>query len=163
MIIRAERAGDERAVSVLITRTFAAADHASGEESAIVERLRHEGDLEAAFVATDGDEIVGHVAFSPVWIDGARRGWFGLGPIAVAPERQREGIGAALIGHGLAYLRAQDARGCVVLGDPGYYRRYGFERDAALTYSDAPAEYFQRIIFQGEAPRGVVSYSPAFG
>jgi putative acetyltransferase len=163
MIVRPEHVEDERAVSDLITCAFASAAHASGDEAAIVERLRRDGDLEAAFVATDGERIVGHCAFSPVLIDGAARGWFGLGPVAVSPERQGEGIGDALIEHGLADLRARGAQGCVVLGDPAYYRRFGFEADRALTYPGPPAEYFQRIVLQDEAPCGVVSYSPAFG
>ena len=82
------------------------------------------------------------VNFSPVLIDGEECGWFGLGPVAVEPERQRERIGTALIEHGLAHLRARGARGCVVLGDPAYYRRFGFEPDRTLAYPAAPAEYF---------------------
>ena len=163
MNVRPERAGEEQAIAALITRAFAGAAHASGEEAAIVERLRRDGDLEAAFVAVDEGRIVGHVAFSPVLIDDKPGHWFGLGPVAVAPERQGEGIGAALIEHGLAYLRTKGARGCVLLGDPGYYRRFGFAADPALTYPGPPPEYFQRIVFIGQAPRGVVSYSPAFG
>ena len=163
MIVRPERAGDEDAVSALITRAFAHAAHASGEEAAIVERLRCDGDLAAAFVAADGESLAGHVSFSPVLIDGEECGWFGLGPVAVAPERQREGIGTALIEHGLTHLRARGAQGCVVLGDPAYYRRFGFEPDRTLAYPAAPAEYFQRIVFNGEPLRGIVSYARAFG
>jgi putative acetyltransferase len=160
--IRPERANDERATSALITRAFAGAAHASGEEAAIVDRLRRDGDLAAAFVAVDGESIVGLVAFSPVLIDGAECSWFGLGPVGVAPERQRAGVGRALIEHGLAHLTAQGAQGCVVLGDPAYYCRFGFGPDRALVYPAAPAEYFQRIVFGGEAHRGIVSYAPAF-
>ena len=163
MIVRSERASDERAISPLITRAFAGAAHASGKEAAIVERLRRDGDLAAAFVALDGENIVGHVAFSPVLVDGEERGWFGLGPVAVAHERQRKGIGTTLIDHGLAHLAAQGAQGCVVLGDPVYYQRFGFEFDRRLVYPQAPAAYFQRIVFDGEPPRGIVSYAPAFG
>jgi putative acetyltransferase len=163
MIIRTERDGDEQAIATLITLAFAGAAHASGEEAAIVERMRRDGDLTAAFVAVDDGRVVGHVAFSPVLIDGEDCGWFGLGPVAVVPERQGERIGAALIEHGLNHLRAREARGCVLLGDPGYYRRFGFAADPALAYPGPPPEYFQRLVFRGEAPRGVVSYAPAFG
>jgi putative acetyltransferase len=161
--IRPERAGDEQAIAALITSAFATAAHASGEEAAIVERLRRDGDLAGAFVAADGENIVGYVAFSPVLIDSAERRWFGLGPVAVAPKRQRDGVGTALIEYGLAHLKARRAQGCVVLGDPAYYRRFAFEPDRALVYPAAPAEYFQRIVFDGETPRGVVSYARAFG
>ena len=60
-------------------------------------------------------------------------------------------------------LRQMDAGGCVVLGDPAYYRRFGFVHDAALAYPGPPPEYFQRMILSGPAPRGAVTYAPAFG
>lgn len=161
--IRPERDSDAPAVSRVITEAFASAPHASGEEARIVERLRRAGDLAAAFVATDGPWIVGHVAFSAVRIGGAQGGWYGLGPVAVAPDRQDEGVGAALIEHGLAHLRAKGAGGCVVLGDPAYYRRFGFAADPGLVYPGVPAAYFQRLVFAGDPPEGVVTYPPAFG
>jgi putative acetyltransferase len=160
--IRAERAGDRREVSDLITRAFASAPHASGTEAQIVERLRADGALAAAYVALDGVRVVGYAAFSAVRIDGTDRGWFGLGPVGVLPERQGKGTGGALIERGLAHLRADGAGGCVVLGDPAYYRRFGFEHDPALAYPGAPPIYFQRLVFAGEPPSGVVSYAPAF-
>ena len=163
MIIRPERVGDLEPIARLIARAFDGATHANGEEASIVERLRQDGDLAASFVAIDDPEIVGHVAFSPVLVDGEVRGWFGLGPVAVAPGRQRRGIGSALIEHGLAALRKAGARGCVVLGNPGYYGRFGFATDPELTYPGPPAGYFQRVVLSGKAPRGIVSYAPAFG
>ncbi len=51
----------------------------------------------------------------------------------------------------------------MVLGDPGYYGRFGFESDPALYYADAPAPYFQRLVLNGPAPRGEAFYHPAFG
>ena len=161
--IRAERAGDQAAVSALITSAFAGAAHASGEEAAIVERLRADGDLTLALVAVKNEPIIGQVAFSPVTIDGAKCGWYGLGPVAVAPERQRGGIGAALIERGLSQLEQNGAGGCVVLGDPAYYSRFGFGYDAQLEYPGVPPEYFQRLVFRGPAPGGIVSYARAFG
>lgn len=75
----------------------------------------------------------------------------------------RTGIGAALIGAGLERLRSSGASGCVVLGDPAYYARFGFAHDPALTYPEGPAEAFRRIVFTGPAPRGPVRYHAAFG
>ena len=85
-----------------------------------------------------------------------------MGPVAVRPDRQRSGIGQALIRAGLERLRATGAQGCVVLGDPAYYVRFGFKSDPELRYGDAPAGYFQRLIFGGERSTGEVDYHPAF-
>src|SRR5690606_18603384 len=114
------------AIHTLVAAAFDGHPHSDGSEPAIVDRLRADGDLTISLVAEDGGEIVGHIAFSPVTISDGNEGWFGLGPVAVAPQRQREGIGAALIEHGLALLRERGSAGCVVLGDPAYYGRFGF-------------------------------------
>lgn len=161
---RRERAGDEAAISALIEAAFRAAPHSGGQEAAIVSRLRDDGDLALSLVAVNMDEaIVGHVAFSPVTISDRSGRWFGLGPVSVIPLRQNAGIGTMLIRTGLGALRELGARGCVVLGEPGYYRRFEFEYDPALRYPGPPPEYFQRLVLAGEPPRGVVGYAPAFG
>lgn len=66
-----------------------------------------------------------------------------LGPISVLPEMQRQGVGRALIHAGNSRLRERGAKGIVVLGDPEYYRRFGFRRDAGLTLSGPLAAYLQ--------------------
>ena len=162
--IRDERPGDEPAIAALTRAAFRDIAHSAGNEAAIVERLRADGDLAISLVAENLDRaIVGHVAFSPVAISDGMPRWYGLGPVSVIPLRQRAGIGSALIEEGLERLRQMDAGGCVVLGDPAYYRRFGFAHDRALAYPGPPPEYFQRMILSGEAPRGTVTYAPAFG
>lgn len=161
--IRPERAGDERAIHEIVQAAFDGHPHSDGSEPAIVDALRADGDLTISLVAEDGGKIVGHVAFSPVAISDGSEGWFGLGPVAVAPQRQRKGIGAALIERGLALLRERDAAGCVVLGDPAYYGRFGFTHDPALTYPGPPPEYFQRLVMGASSASGVVTYAHAFG
>ena len=160
--IRKERPADEQAITALIDAAFRDAPHSDGTEAAIVERLRADGDLALSLVAAEGS-LVGHVAFSPVTLSDGTPRWYGLGPVSVIPLRQRAGIGSALIEEGLERLRQMDAGGCVVLGDPAYYRRFGFAHDAALAYPGPPPEYFQRMILSGPAPQGTVSYAPAFG
>lgn len=76
-------------------------------------------------MAVEEGEIVGHVAFSAVTIDGADKGWFALGPVLVRPDWQGAGIGGALIRAGLGKLRERRAAGCVLLGEPDYYYRSG--------------------------------------
>ena len=162
--IRPERNGDERAVSQIIARAFAGNSHSNGDEAQIIERLRSALDLEAAYVAqTRWGRIVGQVAFSMVRIDGRECDWYGLGPIAVEPKRQGQGIGSALVETGLAALRELAAAGCVVLGDPGFYARFGFAPDPDLVFPGPPPENFMSLKMAGPPARGVVSYAPAFG
>lgn len=163
MIIRSERPCDAEAIGAVVTAAFAQALHASGTEAAIVDALRAAGALTISLVAEDEDgAVMGHVAFSPVTIDGRQIGWFGLGPVAVRPDRQRGGVGQALIRAGLDRLKAQGAQGCVVLGEPAYYGRFGFRSDPGLRYRDAPVAYFQRLDFGSGRPTGMAGYPQAF-
>ena len=162
--VREEQPADMAAIAALTQAAFDSAPHASGTESAILDRLRAAGDLALSLVLLDAEaEIVGHAAFSPVTISDATAGWFGLGPVSVAPFRQRTGIGSAVIRAGIHRLRENGARGCVVLGDPDYYGRFGFRHEPQLIYPEVPPEYFQALVFAGPAPQGTVSYAPAFG
>ncbi|EYF05402.1 GNAT family N-acetyltransferase [Chondromyces apiculatus] len=162
MILRDEHPGDEAAIFSLVTSAFAEAAHSSHTEPFIVDALRASGALSISLVAVEDGEIAGHVAFSEVAIDRERCGWFGLGPVAVHPTWQRRGIGRALIQEGLARLEAQGAEGCVVLGDPAYYGRFGFAADGRLTFAGAPAVYFQALSFRGAVRHGAVTYHAAF-
>ena len=162
MILREERSRDAEAIGRTIERAFANARHSDGSEAQMVERLRAAGALSVSLVAEEGARIVGHIAFSPVSL-GEAPGWFGLGPVAVEPDCQRAGIGRALIEAGLDRLRSARASGCVVLGDPAYYRRFGFRAGLGPTFSGFPAEYFQALAFVGAPPHGEVRYHGAFG
>lgn len=161
-MLRTERPGDEAAIHDLTTRAFAGTPHSAGTEADIVDRLRKDDALTLSLVDEADGALIGHVAFSPVRIEGFA-GWYGLGPVSVAPEHQGKGIGHAMIVAGLAWLRASAAKGCVVLGDPAYYARFGFTHDPALAYPGPPPSYFQRIVFDDPTPSGVVAYHPAFG
>ncbi|HEY8615708.1 N-acetyltransferase [Phenylobacterium sp.] len=163
MDIRPERPADAGAISHLTTRAFETTAHGSGTEALIVERLREAGALTTSLVAVADHEVVGHVACSPVTIEPEQPGWYGLGPVSVRPERQRRGIGQALVRAALEDLRLRGAAGCVLLGDPAYYGRFGFVSDAALTYRRARSRYFQRIVLGGPPASGDVSFHPAFG
>ncbi|HKT86501.1 MAG TPA: N-acetyltransferase [Novosphingobium sp.] len=160
--IRPERGEDAFAIRKMVTAAFANASHSSGTESQIIDALRASGMLALSLVAQAAGEIVGHVAFSPVTHDGTDLSWVGLGPAAVHPDYQRRGVGARLIEAGLSRLREAGANGCVVLGDPAYYCRFGFANDRALSYPGVPAEYFQCLPFDGPLPAGTVAYHGSF-
>ena len=163
MEIRAERPGDEEAIGAVIDAAFAKAEHSDGTEARIVERLRSANALTVTLVATEEEAVIGHVSISPVTINGEHLGWFGLGPVAVSPESQNSGVGARLVYRALGDLRESGAKGCVVLGEPGYYSRFGFSVDPRLVFPGPPAEYFQTLSFDREHPAGTVAYHPAFG
>ena len=161
--IRDERAEDADAIRAVTLAAFADMPHSQQTEAAIVEALRASGALAVSLVAVEGDEIVGHVAFSPVTINAAAApGWFGAGPLSVRPDRQKSGIGTALMRAGLARLAEAGAKGCVLVGDLGYYRRFGFKASSSLAYPDLPAEYFQVLELAAAAPSGTVAFHPAF-
>jgi putative acetyltransferase len=160
--IRRELACDASTIAALIAAAFLDAAHASHTEQLIVDALRDAGQLSLSLVAEDSGAIVGHVAVSPVAISDGTDGWYGLGPLSVTPARQGLGIGSLLVERALAQLRAAGAAGCAVLGDPAYYRRFGFKPEPALVLRGVPPDYFQAIRFRGPVPSGVVTYHPAF-
>ncbi|QFY61319.1 N-acetyltransferase [Rhizobium grahamii] len=162
MEIRPEQPNDTAAIREITKAAFAPMAYSSQTEAEIVDALRRADVLTISLVAVDDGSIVGHVAFSPVTIDGREMGWYGLGPVSVRPDRQKEGIGGKLIRHGLSQLKKMGAMGCVVLGDPGYYQRFGFENDDALIFEGVPAEYFMRLRFGGPLPAGKVNYHDGF-
>lgn len=165
--IRNETTRDIAAIEALIIVAFDGAPHADGDEHRIVNALRISGQLAVSLVADDDGRIIGHAAVSLVRISGGDRGeipgWYGLGPVSVAPERQRRGIGSRLVEEALDWLRKRGAAGCVVLGDPDYYGRFGFKAVAGLMLPGFPPEYFQALPFGGDPPAGMVSFHESFG
>ncbi|WP_428156165.1 GNAT family N-acetyltransferase [Brevundimonas sp.] len=162
MIIRPETPADVAFIRSLTDAAFVGVEHSSQTEGAIVDALRRAGALSLSLVAEQDGAIIGHVGFSPVRIDSEDIGWFGLGPVSVSPGLQRGGVGSALIKAGLDLLESQGAKGCVVLGDPQYYGRFGFSSDHGLRYGDVPAEYFQSRVMSGEPVGGEVTYHEGF-
>ncbi|MFD2166066.1 GNAT family N-acetyltransferase [Thalassotalea euphylliae] len=162
LIVRAESKRDVDAISALITQAFKDDQYSQGTEAAIVNELRDDGDLIISLVAELDGVVVGHVAFSPVTVDNEVVRYFGLGPVAVLPEHQQQGIGKALITEGLTQLKALGAHGCVVLGEPSYYQKFGFAVDEHVTLADVPPEYFTVNHFMEQTPKGEVRYASGF-
>ena len=160
--VRPERSEDIAAISRVTEEAFRGHPHSSHTEQFIVAELRRCGASSLSLVAEWDSAVVGHIAFSPVEISDGSPGWYGLGPVSVAPDFQRRGIGQALVSAGLAALRSSGAEGCVVLGEPEFYVRFGFRNHPDCVLEGVPAEYFQVLSFGGRLASGTVSYHPAF-
>ncbi|CAB5511985.1 hypothetical protein LMG26857_01274 [Achromobacter anxifer] len=161
MHILPETPGDRDAIFALTQAAFKDHPHSQQTEGYITNALREAGALTLSLVAWEDGRAVGHAAFSPVSIGDGAADWYGLGPVAVLPELQGRGIGAALIRDGLERLKALGAAGCVVLGEPAYYARFGFAQMPALTYPGVPPEYFMAQVYTRPA-QGEVAYHKAF-
>lgn len=164
VVVRPEAPGDAAAIHALYAAAFG-----TDAEARLVDALRASGALTLSLVAVEGDAIVGHIAFSPVVVEGGGRVAEGLGlaPMAVAPAHQRRGIGGRLIAAGLDRLRADGHRFCVVLGHPAYYPRHGFVAAGAhgLRWEHGhDAAFFVRALSAGglDGVAGVVRYRPEF-
>ena len=117
--VRAERPGEAAAIERVHTLAFGQPD-----EAFLVRRLRAEGYTIVSMTAIDGDDIVGHVLFSRLSVPGLEA--VSLAPVAVLPERQRQGIGSEMIRRGLEACRSSALDVALVVGEPGYYTRFGF-------------------------------------
>ncbi len=162
-VLRPEKPSEAAAIAALTTAAFLNAPHAAHTEAFIVNALRRAGAMTVSLVAEQGGELVGHVATSPVVVSDGTPGWHGLGPISVLPEHQGKGIGSALMQAALQALRDQGAAGCMLVGDPGYYRRFGFRNQPQLVYPGVPPEVFMVLPFTDVVPQGTVTFHEAFG
>jgi len=163
-LVRPETPADVASIRALTTRAFGGTG-----EAVLVDRLRARGALVVSWVAEYGGEVVGHVAFSPVALFGAPAvRCLGLGPMAVAPERQRGGVGSLLVRAGLARCRDLGGEAVVVLGHPEYYPRFGFlpaSRFGVRCAWDVPDEVFMALELCPGAlrdARGPAAYAPEF-
>ncbi len=166
--IRVERP-DDRARSLEIEREAFGSD----EEAAIVVAVR---DLDGSFalVAVDGDVVVGHVQMSRAWIGDIDV--LSLGPIGVAPPRQGEGIGSALVRAALGAAGERGEHVVMLLGSPAFYGRFGFRPGSEWGLSNPYAGVdegdfviqegdFQIAVAGGRQVElsGVVRWHPSFG
>ncbi|XXX71950.1 N-acetyltransferase [Sorangium sp. So ce134] len=163
MRLRPERPGDEAGIRAVHIAAFP-----SALEAELVDRLRGAGRASVSLVAEMERDIVGHVLFSPVTIAGGgpERG-IGLAPLAVLPDLQGRGVGSALARRGIEACRDAGYAFAVVLGEPGYYARFGFKRASlyGLGNEYAADEAFMAMELAEHAlsgARGVVRYSPEF-
>jgi len=106
---------------------------------------------------------VGHVALSPAVVGDDLDGWHLLGPVGVLPRLQGQGIGSGLVRESLRQIRGIGATGVVLVGDPGFYTRFGFVSVPGLIYPGVPGQYVLAACFGGKAPQGEILAHKAFG
>ena len=165
-VIRPEQPDDLPWIHAVNTLAFGQPD-----EAKLVDQLRDDGDVLASLVAVgDGNEIDGHILFSRLGLlfdDGTSAEAAALAPVAVRPDRQRRGIGKALVRTGLAACKTQQLPAIIVLGHPEYYPKFGFSAALARDLrSPFPGDAFMALelipdMLRGK--RGAVRYAKAFG
>lgn len=160
--IRTETDADVRAITEVTVAAFQTMEISDHTEQFIVTALRKAGALTVSLVAELDGKVVGHIAFSPVTMSDGTADWYGMGPVSVLPQVQRQGIGKALVQEGLARLKGLKARGCCLVGHPEYYRKFGFQNTPELGLEGVPPEVFFALSFDGYVPRGTVSFHDAF-
>jgi putative acetyltransferase len=163
IVIRPEKPVDIDAIEQVTIAAFDGRPYSDQTEHLIVNRLRKAGAMSISLVAELDGKVVGHIAFSAVTINSEDKGWYGLGPVSVLPELQKQGIGSKLIREGLSLVKEKGAMGCVLEGSPEYYQRFGFKSFPGLVYEGSPApEYFMALPFYNEVPTGKVEFHKAF-
>ena len=165
MTIRPERAADTSEVRRVHELAFG-----QPLEADLVDRLR-EACVDALSLVAEDDVVVGHVLFTPVIVESAGRRVVGMGlaPMAVLPDRQRQGIGSQLVTRGLDILRERGCPFVVVVGHPEYYPRFGFERAStrglASQWDGMPDAAFMVLVLNARAMAdvsGVATYRDEF-
>jgi len=191
---RVEGVDVEGEISALTQRAFAEVPYSDHNEHIIIEKLRRDGCLALSLVALirsspeesqnstqSSQTIVGHVAISPISTSSGDEHWYGLGPVSVSPAHQRRGIGSKLVRAALQKIaeKKTQANGCVVLGDPSFYQRFGFkaaETTTSMLNAPTPSqlhlkgiesqEHFMSLAFapnvNGKPASGEVFYHRAF-
>jgi putative acetyltransferase len=161
-MIRSELARDIDDIRAINIAAFANHPYSQQTEHLIVDALRADGALTVSLVAVLDDQAVGYIAFSEARIGTTARGWHLAGPVAVLPGFQNRGIGSALVEAGLAELRSRSAEGCILVGDPGFYARFGFRPYDGLVYEGVPDEFVLALPFRGKVPTGEIAAHEAF-
>jgi putative acetyltransferase len=160
--IRSETTHDIEAIAEVTVAAFQILKVSNHTEQFIIEALRSAKVLTVSLVAEVNGRVIGHIAFSPVTISDGTQDWYGLGPVSVLPEYQRQGIGKALIHEGLSRLKSMHARGCCLVGHPEYYKKFGFDNIPGLVHEGVPPEVFLALPFDQNTPQGTVTFHEGF-
>ena len=161
LLVRKEYPADIDVIRALVSAAFP-----SPAEAELVDAVRAAGRLSISLVAVEGGDVMGHVAFSPVTVEGVTLG-LGLAPVAVRADRRGRGVAERLVREGLGLCRNAAVGLVVVLGDPRYYTRFGFEPARRLELRDEyqAGDAFQAVeLISGTIPPGggLVRFCPEF-
>jgi putative acetyltransferase len=166
MQVRLERPTDVDSIRTVLTAAFGRTN-----ESNLVDQLRSIAHTVSLVAVTAEQRMVGHIFFSPVSVEGTcpqTIQMLGVGPLAVHPDYQRQGVGTLLLGHGLETCRERGYSAVVVLGDPAYYSRVQFtpaKRKGLRCEYLVPDEAFMALELKEGALKGccgLVKYQPEF-
>lgn len=160
--IRSERFDDHQAIQDVTQRAFATMAYSDGDEQELIGRFRDAGVLALSLVAELDGRIVGQITLTPAQAADGRAGWYAIGPVAVEPDLKHQGIGSALIGSAIDWLNAQSAAGCVLVGNPAYYGRFGFRLFPELAPPGQPAQYYQILPLAVSEPDCIIAFHPLF-
>ncbi len=162
VLIRPERPEDIQAIHDVTKRAFATMSYAGGDEQLLPARFRKAGALALSLVAELDGKIVGQLTLTPAFAADESPGWFALGPISVAPETQKQGIGTKMIEAAKAWMREKSAAGCVLIGNPTYYSRFGWLGFPDIAPEGEPPEFYQILPLGVAEPATIVSFHPLF-
>ena len=162
MIVRRETASDIEVITRITIAAFKTLRISNHAEQFITNALRAAGALAVSLVAEINGLVVGHIALSPITISDGSKGWYGPGPVSVLPDYQKQGIGKSLINEGLSLLKDMGSKGWALVGDPNYYRRFGFKNYPQLIHDGAPREVFLALPFTETVPQGTVVFHEGF-
>lgn len=160
--IRNERPADIVSIAKVTEEAFKTIEISNHTEQFIINALRAAGALTISLIAEIDGNVIGHIAFSPVTMSDGTNDWYGLGPVSVLPDYQRQGVGKALIEEGLSRLKDIGAKGCCLVGHPEYYKKFGFKNVTDLVHEGVPQEVFFVLSFDGNIPQGEVTFHDAF-
>ena len=162
MIIREEKNTDLESIVNVTIKAFKNHPISQQTEHFIINALRKADVLTISLVAEINGKVVGHIAFSPVEISDGSLGWYGLGPVSVLPDYQKQGIGKSLINKSLSLLKEIGGQGCALVGPPDYYKRFGFINYPEMIHEGIPQEVFLALPFNEKIPKGVVKFHEGF-
>ncbi len=162
MIIRKEQSADIDGITDVTIAVFKDHPISRQTEHFIVNALRLANALTISLVAEIDEQIVGHIAFSPITITDGTTDWYGMGPVSVLPDYQKQGIGKALINKGLSLLKEIGGQGCALVGPPDYYKKFGFKNYPEMIHEGIPQEVFLALPFNKKVPKGIVAFNEAF-
>ena len=162
IIIRNENESDIEVISEITKEAFLCLAISDHTEQFIIMALRKANALTISLVAEKETKVIGHIAFSPVTISDGSPNWYGLGPISVLPELQKQGVGKRLMRKGLSLLKSLGASGCVLVGDPGYYEQFGFRSLPHLVVDGVPPQYVLALPLEENETHGTVVFHEGF-